>query len=44
MMMIITGTFAQQQKIYRKQLYSLALTTHLNADDLKAKNIVWVDH
>ena len=44
MMMIIPGKFAQQQKIYRKELSSLSLTTHLNVVDLRAKNIVWVDH
>ena len=44
MMMIIPGKFAQQEKIYRKELFSLALTTHLNVVDLRAKNIVWVDH
>ena len=44
MMMIIPGKFAQQQKIYRKEFSSLSLTTHLNVVDLRAKNIVWVDH
>ena len=44
MMMIIPGKFAQQQKIYRKELSSLSLTTHLNVVDLRAKSIVWVDH
>ena len=44
MILIIPGKFAQQQMIYRKELFSLALTTHLNVIDLRAKNIVWVDH
>ena len=42
--MIIPGKFAQQHKIYRKELYSLSLTTHLNVVDLRAKSIVLVDH
>ena len=44
MILVIPRKFAQQQMIYRKELFSLALTKHLNDADLRAKNIILVDH